>query len=80
RQTSPNSLFPSIVIVHSTAIVASPNKATVMNCSGLTIRAQPQKNYRPHGSNVSSVMAGVARKMWATGMASAPKSYATSIA
>lgn len=46
RQTSPNSLFPSIVIVHSTAIVASPNKATVMNCSGVTIRAQPQRSYR----------------------------------
>ncbi|MBB3459334.1 hypothetical protein FHT86_007666 [Rhizobium sp. BK313] len=46
RQMSPNSFLPSIVIVHSAAMALSPNKAMTMDCSGLTIRIRPQKNYR----------------------------------
>ena len=46
RQTSPNSFFPSIVIVHSAAIAASPNKAMVMACTDLTTGFRPQRNYR----------------------------------
>lgn len=52
RETSPNSFFPWIVIVHSTATVASSlSKAMVMNHSGLTIRAQT-----PEKSPVSSLI------------------------
>jgi hypothetical protein len=46
RQTSPNSFFPSVVIVHSTAIASSPIKAMLMGCSGLTTRNRPLRNYR----------------------------------
>ncbi|MUT31351.1 DUF1403 family protein, partial [Mesorhizobium japonicum] len=38
RQTSPNSFFPSIVTVHSTAIALSPIKTMMMECSSLTTR------------------------------------------
>jgi hypothetical protein len=43
RQISPNSFLPSIVIVHSTAIVASFIEATEMDQPALTIRARPRK-------------------------------------
>ncbi|MEI9415312.1 hypothetical protein [Mesorhizobium sp. Cs1321R2N1] len=37
-------VLPPIVIVHSTAIVAPPNKTTVVDCMALTIRSPtPEK-------------------------------------
>src|SRR5690606_37732761 len=46
RQVSPNSLLPSIMIVHSTAIALSPIKTILMDCSSLTAHVRPQRNYR----------------------------------
>ena len=46
QHVSPNSFLPSIVIVHSITIALSPIKTMVMDCSSLTTRVRPQRNYR----------------------------------
>jgi len=57
--TSPNSFWPSIVIVHSTAIVASSIKAIKMAQPALTVREPPRKGTSLSSGGHSSIGVGL---------------------